>query len=229
MHPFPGETPISQGPGRPGRTGAPAPAAGMEEVAAAEFHTLPPGGVVARGLQPSTSWTRLGRHPQVRLSELFPPGRDSLAIYNYMLPGHSGDDRPGPTARGRPRRCRSPRARARRAPRGSTSLTPPSPTSPRTPRSWWSRRRRSTGSPPSAAQRGWRRRPAAPRRPATTFAHDYGGEVDGQQMPMLNVFQHEGGTIRHFWASELLLHAGRARTRTRATSARSSWPGTCST
>jgi predicted dithiol-disulfide oxidoreductase (DUF899 family) len=32
----------------------------------------------------------------VRLSELFGAGRDSLAIYDFMLPRHPADDRPGP-------------------------------------------------------------------------------------------------------------------------------------
>jgi predicted dithiol-disulfide oxidoreductase (DUF899 family) len=38
----------------------------------------------------------------------------------------------------------------------------------------------------------------------SSFARDYGGEVDGQQMPMMNVFHREGDVIRHFWGSELL-------------------------
>ncbi|MCA1739536.1 MAG: DUF899 family protein, partial [Actinobacteria bacterium] len=34
---------------------------------------------------------------------------------------------------------------------------------------------------------------------------DYLGETpDGHQMPMLNVFQGDGDTIRHFWGSKLL-------------------------
>ncbi|CAN5678535.1 hypothetical protein BH18ACT3_BH18ACT3_10900 [soil metagenome] len=37
-----------------------------------------------------------GAVTQVKLSELFEPGKDSLAIYNYMFPRHSGDERPGP-------------------------------------------------------------------------------------------------------------------------------------
>ncbi len=38
-----------------------------------------------------------------------------------------------------------------------------------------------------------------------TFNRDYHGEdADGSQAPMMNVFQRDGGTIRHFWGSELL-------------------------
>jgi predicted dithiol-disulfide oxidoreductase (DUF899 family) len=32
----------------------------------------------------------------VRLSELFAPGKDSLAVYSFMFPRDPGDDRPGP-------------------------------------------------------------------------------------------------------------------------------------
>ena len=35
-------------------------------------------------------------------------------------------------------------------------------------------------------------------------ARDYGGEVDGQQQPMMNVFERDGAVIRHFWGSEML-------------------------
>ena len=38
----------------------------------------------------------------------------------------------------------------------------------------------------------------------TSYNRDYHGEnADGAQRPMLNVFQRDGGEIRHFWASEL--------------------------
>jgi len=66
----------------------------MEAVAAAR-RRLPPGGIVAtdyvfRGL------TAGGDHTDVRLSELFAPGRDSLVVYNMMFPRDPADDRPGP-------------------------------------------------------------------------------------------------------------------------------------
>lgn len=39
----------------------------------------------------------------------------------------------------------------------------------------------------------------------STYNRDYLGEdADGDQMPMLNVFQRDGDTIRHFWGSEML-------------------------
>ena len=54
-----------------------------------------------------------------------------------------------------------------------------------------------------ARERGWRHvRLVSSGR--NTYANDYAGEIDGQQMPILNVFQRDGDTVRHFWASELL-------------------------
>jgi predicted dithiol-disulfide oxidoreductase (DUF899 family) len=38
-----------------------------------------------------------------------------------------------------------------------------------------------------------------------TYNRDYLGEdEEGWQMPMLNVFDRDGSTIRHFWGAELL-------------------------
>jgi predicted dithiol-disulfide oxidoreductase (DUF899 family) len=53
-------------------------------------------------------------------------------------------------------------------------------------------------------ERGWRRLRVVSSS-ANTFNHDYHAETEtGAQRPMLNVFQREGDTIRHFWGSELL-------------------------
>src|SRR3954447_22623288 len=57
----------------------------MEDVAAAR-RALPPGGVVAEDYVCD----------DVRFSELFAPGKDSLLIYSLMFPRDPGDDRPGP-------------------------------------------------------------------------------------------------------------------------------------
>jgi len=66
----------------------------MEAVAVAR-RRLPPGGMVpddyafqGRGMD--------GDPVDVRLSELFAPGRDSLVIYSMMFPRDPGDERPGP-------------------------------------------------------------------------------------------------------------------------------------
>ena len=66
----------------------------MEAVAAAR-RRLPPGGIVPQ------DYIFQGQGPdgglvEVRLSELFAPGKNSLVIYNMMFPRAPGDDRPGP-------------------------------------------------------------------------------------------------------------------------------------
>src|SRR3954463_11963590 len=65
----------------------------MEAVAAAR-RELPPGGV-----PPQDYVFRVhsadGPSAEVRLSELFAPGKDSLVIYSFMFPRDPGDERPG--------------------------------------------------------------------------------------------------------------------------------------
>jgi predicted dithiol-disulfide oxidoreductase (DUF899 family) len=66
----------------------------MEAVAAAR-RELPPGGAVPedyvfQGTGPN------GAATDVRLSELFAPGKESLVIYSFMFPRDSSDGRPGP-------------------------------------------------------------------------------------------------------------------------------------
>ena len=66
----------------------------MEAVAAAR-RELPPGGeihedYVFQGEGPG------GEATDLRLSELFASGKDSLAIYSFMFPRDPADDRPGP-------------------------------------------------------------------------------------------------------------------------------------
>src|SRR5206468_4340757 len=66
----------------------------MEQVAAAR-RALPPGGVVPEDYVFEGTGMD-GAPTEVRLSELFAPGRDSLVIYSMMFPRDPGDDRPGP-------------------------------------------------------------------------------------------------------------------------------------
>src|SRR6266487_3250952 len=66
----------------------------MEAVAAAR-RELPPGGEVPE------DYVFQGEGPEdkpmdVRLSELFAPGKNSLAIYSFMFPRDPEDDAPGP-------------------------------------------------------------------------------------------------------------------------------------
>src|SRR3954468_24932560 len=60
------------------------------EAVAVERRALPPGGVVPE------DYVFAGAEGDVRLSQLFAPGKDSLVIYSFMFPRDPGDDRPGP-------------------------------------------------------------------------------------------------------------------------------------
>jgi len=176
----------------------------MEAVAAAR-RELPPGGPVPedyvfRGVGPD------GAHSDVRLSKLFAPGKDSLVIYSFMFPRHSGDQRPGPRT-------------------GQTALLPleegPCPSCTALLDQLDGAAEHSgqrinlaivAKSPlprilAFAEERGWRRLRLLSSA-ANTYNRDYHGETaEGSQMPMLNVFHREGETIRHFWGSELLYAA----------------------
>ncbi len=172
----------------------------MEAVAAAR-RQLPPGGVVpedyvfrGRGAD--------GTPTDVRLSELFAPGKDSLVIYSFMFPRDPNDDRPGPRT-------------------GETAVLPlaesPCP-------SCTALIDQLDGAAEHATQhinlaivakapidriltfakeRGWRRLRMLSSA-ANTYNRDYLAETsDRSQRTMLNVFHRDGDTIRHFWGSEL--------------------------
>src|SRR5438874_4390347 len=67
------------------------------EAVAAARRNLPPGGVVPEDYV--FQGAGADRRPaEVRLSELFAPGKDSLVIYSFMFPRDPGDERPGPDA-----------------------------------------------------------------------------------------------------------------------------------
>jgi predicted dithiol-disulfide oxidoreductase (DUF899 family) len=173
----------------------------MERVAAAR-RELPPGGVVPEDYVFQGAGVR-GAPTDVRLSELFAPERDSLVIYNFMFPRHEGDERPGPT-HGQTARlplaegpCPSCTAlldqldgAAEHVSQGlNFAVVARAPLS------------RVLA---FADERGWRRLRLLSAADST-FKRDYGSEtLQGQQMPMLNVFHRDGGAIRHTWSSELL-------------------------
>jgi predicted dithiol-disulfide oxidoreductase (DUF899 family) len=172
----------------------------MEAVAAAR-RRLPPGGVVPQDYVFQTQG-QAGDPAEVRLSELFAPGKDSLVIYSMMFPRDPGDGRPGPRG-------------------GQTALLPlaegPCPScvafidqldgaaehaSQRV-------NLAVAGKAPIgriltfARERGWRRLSLLSAA-GTTYNRDYFAETpEGDQRPMLNVFHRDGDTIRHFWGSEL--------------------------
>jgi predicted dithiol-disulfide oxidoreductase (DUF899 family) len=173
----------------------------MEDVAAAR-RRLPPGGPVPqdyvfRGLGTD------GAPADVRLSELFAPGKDSLVVYSMMFPRDPEDERPGPS-------------------NGRTALLPllegPCPSCTALVDQLDGAAGHVTqrvslvvvGKAPLervlgfAADRGWRRVRLLSSL-GTTYNRDYFGETaEGHQRPMLNVFHREREQIRHFWGSELL-------------------------
>jgi predicted dithiol-disulfide oxidoreductase (DUF899 family) len=172
----------------------------MEALAVAR-RELPLGGIVPedyvfQGVQAN------GASAEVRLSELFAPGKDSLAIYSFMFPRDPADDSPGPAS-------------------GQTALLPlhegPCP-------SCTALLDQLDGAAEHASQqlnlavvakaplsrirvfveeRGWRRLRLLSSA-ANSFNRDYHAETaDGAQRPMLTVFHRDAGAIRHFWSSEL--------------------------
>jgi predicted dithiol-disulfide oxidoreductase (DUF899 family) len=173
----------------------------MEDVAAAR-RTLPPGGVVPhdyvfQGAGPD------GTASDIRLSELFTSGRDSLVIYNFMFPRAADDDRPGPRtgvsaslklAEGPCPSCTSLLDQLDGAAEHVTARV----------------NLVAVAKAPFdhvhtfATERGWRRLRVLSSA-HNTYNGDYHGETeDGDQMPMLNVFHRDREVIRHFWGAELL-------------------------
>lgn len=172
----------------------------MESVAVAR-RELPPGGLVPRDYVFCGGGAD-GGPVEVRLSELFAPGKDSLVIYSFMFPRDPGDRTRGPTI-------------------GQTGLLPlaegpcPSCTAlidqlegaadhvrqhvnlavvARTPLPRLLR---------FAEERGWKRLRFLSSAP-NTYNVDYHAETpEGTQRPMLTVFHRKGDAIRHFWSSEL--------------------------
>ncbi len=173
----------------------------MEALAVAR-RELPPGGIVPedyifQGMQAD------GASAEVRLSELFAPGKDSLAIYSFMFPRDAGDDSPGPisgTLAGLPLAespCPSCTALidqldgAAEHASQHINLAVVAKTSLPNVLAF-------------AADRGWTRLRFLSSA-GNTYNRDYHAETpDGNQRPMLTVFHRDGDAIRHFWSSEML-------------------------
>jgi predicted dithiol-disulfide oxidoreductase (DUF899 family) len=172
----------------------------MEAVAAAR-RELPPGGAVPTDYVFQGTGAD-GNSTDMRLSELFAPGKDSLVIYSFMFPRDVSDERPGP-ATGETARlplaegpCPSCTALLDQldgvvehaGQHLNLAIVAKAPL-PRI--------------VAFAAERGWRRLRLLSSA-ANTYNRDYHGETaEGAQRPMLNVFHRDGETIRHFWGSEL--------------------------
>jgi predicted dithiol-disulfide oxidoreductase (DUF899 family) len=166
------------------------------EDGAAARRALPPGGELPE------DYVFQGAVGDVRLSELFAPGRDSLAIYSFMFPRDAGDDRPGPQSGATAQLplhegpCPScvalldqlEGAAGHAVERMNLAVVAKAPL-PRVLE--------------FARDRGWRRLRLLSSA-ANGYNRDYHGETpEGSQRPMLNVFHRDGATIRHFWGSEL--------------------------
>jgi predicted dithiol-disulfide oxidoreductase (DUF899 family) len=171
------------------------------EAAAAARRELPPGGPVAEDYAFDGAGAD-GSPTVVRLSELFAPGKDSLVVYNFMFPRGYRGERPGPLT-------------------GKTALLPleegPCP-------SCVALLDQLDGAAEHAGQwinfvvvakapldrlltwageRGWRNLRLVSAA-GNTYNRDYFGETaDGSPVPMLNVFERDAGTVRHFWGAEL--------------------------
>jgi predicted dithiol-disulfide oxidoreductase (DUF899 family) len=157
------------------------------EAVAAARRALPTGGVVPEdyvfeGQSPD------GEPTKVTLSELFAPGKDTLFIYNMMLPRAPDEDLPCPSCTQFLDAFDGVAEHAGQRINVAVVVKAPLP--------------RLVA---HAESRGWRRMRLLSSA-ANTYNRDYHGESDDgtQQMPMANVFHRRGDTIRHFWGSELL-------------------------
>jgi len=171
------------------------------EAVAAARRELPPGGAIPedyafQGEGPD------GAPTDVRLSELFAPAKDSLAIYSFMFPRDPSDDRPGPAtgesarlplAEGPCPSCVSlldqlEGAMDHAGQHVNFAVVARAPLS-----------RVLT----FARERGWRRLRFLSSA-ENAYNRDYHAETaKGHQRPMLTVFHRDGDRIRHFWSSEL--------------------------
>jgi len=170
------------------------------EAVAAARRELPPGGVVPDDYVFKGAGAD-GNPTDVRLSELFAPGRDSLVIYSFMFPRHPSDDRVGPDGEtGRLPLAEGP------CPSCAALLDQLDGAADHV------RQRLNlviVAKAPLervltfARERGWRRLRLVSSAD-NGFNRDYNAETpDGAQQPMLNAFHRDGRTIRHVWGSEL--------------------------
>lgn len=154
----------------------------LTEAVARERRALPPGGVVPEDYV--FEGLVNGAPAKVRLSELFLPGQDTLAIYSYMF----GPERARPCSMCTPLLDGLDTAEPNIRQRLALVVVAESPLA---------KLRAFT------EERGWRRL----RLLSTAGNHynrDYHGKgSEGGDTTMLNVFRREGATVRHFWGTEM--------------------------
>jgi len=169
------------------------------EQVAEQRRALPLGGVVPDDYR----FEQASDGREVRFSELFVAGKDTLVIYSFMFPRYSGDTRPGPS-----------NGETARLPLSETpcpsctsildsldgaahhlgrrlNLAVVAKSDPERIRTF-------------ARERGWRHLRLLSSR-GNAYNRDYNAETpEGEQMPILSVFVRDGDRFRHTWSSELM-------------------------
>jgi predicted dithiol-disulfide oxidoreductase (DUF899 family) len=170
------------------------------ERVAAQRRALPPGGIVPDDYLFEEVVEGGG---EVRFSELFAQGKDTLVVYSFMFPRSPDDPRAGPAV-----------GETARLPLAETPC--PSCTSILDSLDGAARHLAQrlnlvvvAKSDPDrirtfAGERGWLHLRLLSSR-SNTYNRDYHAETpDGHQLPILNVFVRDGREIRHAWATELM-------------------------
>jgi predicted dithiol-disulfide oxidoreductase (DUF899 family) len=139
---------------------------------------------------------------EVRFSELFAAGKDTLVVYSFMFPRWSGDTRPGPAGEtGKLPLAETPCPSctsildsldgAAHHLDQRLNLAVVAKSDPERIRTF-------------ARERGWRNLRLLSSR-SNTYNRDYHAETgEGEQIPILNVFVRDGDELRHAWATELM-------------------------
>ena len=169
------------------------------EAVAAKRRTLPLGGSVPEDYLFEEVAEDGG---EVRFSELFQAGKDTLVVYSFMFPRSSGDTRPAPAGEtGRLPLAETPCASCTSildSLDGAAghlgqrlNLVVVAKSDPQRIRTF-------------ARERGWRNLRLLSSQ-NNAYNRDYRAETaEGAQMPILNVFVRDGKELRHAWATELM-------------------------
>jgi predicted dithiol-disulfide oxidoreductase (DUF899 family) len=169
------------------------------ERVAAQRRALPMGGSVPDDYSFEEA---SGSGGEVRFSELFEPGKDTLVLYSFMFPRSSGDRRSGPDGEtGKLPLAETPCASctsildsldgAARHLGQRLNLGVVAKADPERIRTF-------------AQERGWRSLRLLSSQ-NNAYNRDYHAETaDGGQIPILNVFIRDGDQLRHSWATELM-------------------------
>jgi len=156
------------------------------EAVAAQRRELPLGGAVRTDYEFQASGPRDGETRRVKLSELFPPGRRTLFLYNFMFPEAAGSMTPCPSCTsiidavdGAARHIKQ---------RIGVAVVAKAPIE---------------KFREHARKRGWSHAQLLSSA-ENDFNRDYRAEdANGQQFPLAHVFVRRGKKIHHSWSSEL--------------------------